>query len=287
MHLSTLGWGRVQLDADAAELLLFGNAGRTGEPRELEPDGAVDAVVLSTLTVATARLLGQLLGGRAAMGAALAVSAGHGVWVARDAGSLVGGEPPTLSLRFPLLQGEPGALAGRGASLHLGGAWQRGRWSAGATLSNAVGRFRWSRVGMVLRPGEAVLGGDGGQDNSPRPPADAPSALLRRLDRLRPAAEATVAAAFDVRPGLRMAGQLRRRLEDGIARSPGTTALFGVEWLPTPVLPVHAGIELGSGLGLGVSTRARLGRWFVRGATGLRVGGTVPARSVELGVGVR
>ena len=31
-----------------------------------------------------------------------------------------------------------------------------------------------------------------------------------------------------------MGGQLRRRLEDGIARSPRTTALFGVEWLPTP-----------------------------------------------------
>jgi hypothetical protein len=285
VEVASAAWGSARLDPDAAELLFFGNAGRTGEPRALAPDGTVDAAVLSTLTIAGAREVPSPWRGRLGLGAAAALSVGHGVWVARDAGSVASEEPPTLTLRFPMLERRPEAHAGSGGALHLGAVWEDDRWSAGITAHDVVARFTWSRDGMTLRPGEAVLGPDAPDvDNTPRPASEAPAALLAALDSLRPARGVTLSVARRLNARTRVAAELMTRARGGIASGPRTAATLAAEWKARPALPLRAAAQVGGGLALGIAAEPALGRWVIGLEGSLGVAGARRDASLTLGL---
>jgi hypothetical protein len=161
---------------------------------------------------------------------------------------------------------------GWGAGAHLGAAWESGAWSAGLVVSNALARFRWSREGMTVRAGEAVLGPDPPDvDNDPRPVDEAPAALLAALDRVRPRRELALAFARTLNDEMRLGAQARTRASGGIASGPRTSLTIATEWSARPSLPLYAAAELGEGLALGLTAEPRHGAWVVRLGSGLGV----------------
>src|SRR5690606_17894693 len=100
LQVSSRAGGRVALGSDAVELLLFGNAGRTGEPRDLDLAGSeIEAYGLSTAALS--------VGFQAAPSLYLGVTGkytiGHGLVVARDAGSSITADPVAVQVDLPSL----------------------------------------------------------------------------------------------------------------------------------------------------------------------------------------
>ena len=140
-QFSVLGSADLLLNADGAELLLFGNAGRTGQPRDFELGGSrIDGFLVSTAAVgwgfrATPRL---------SLGVTGKFHTGHGFIVARDGGSTVSSDPVEVSLRFPTLatlEDSDGVDGGNGFGLDVGARYVHGWWTFGATVRNLVNTF--------------------------------------------------------------------------------------------------------------------------------------------------
>lgn len=265
-QLSTLAVATAELNPDAAELLLFGNAGRTGEPRELHLGGSsFDAWVVTTLAVGVGIPLDVEIGdadGQAfAIGATLKLMDGNALWLGRDLGSFVAGEPFEVWLRFPVIQTRPGDLetgAARGVGLDVGFQWEMPGWRAGLAATNVVNTFRWKLDELVFRPGTALFTQDASEaDFTPRPAAEAPLPLRQAVQAFRFARR--VAGALERRTGARttLHAQLDARIGGGADGRAPFEAGLGVEHRPTPRLPLRAhasalsdGYRLGGGAGV-------------------------------------
>ena len=257
-QFSTAVAGELSLNADATELVLFGNAGRTGEPRDFSLEGSkIDGYAISTAAIS----YGARLNRNVSLGATLKFMAGNGVIIARDGGSAVTSDPVAVNLRFPSLvtaDGSNGHDSGSGTGLDLGVQWRHDDWSFGATIRNAFNTFEWDLDKLAYRPGTALFdGSDSESDFDERPGAAAPAALLTTLDGLTLDPEVALGASWYVDRDLRLSGEFRNRFGDGVALEPkfhlGAGAEFtGLNWLP---LRVHAakvsnGVQFGGGLSL-------------------------------------
>ncbi len=235
---------RARLNPAAAELLLFGNAGRTGEPRPLDAAGSrLDAWALTRAAVAaaTARPL-RLAGvdGTLALGAALGVTVGHGLLVARDAGTRVAGADPTVEVSFPRLEtGGVSRPAGWGVGVDLGAAWEGAEWSLGAGVKDALGAFRWRRGELRYRAGRALFGEEGGS----APPADSvpPILLLDAVDAATPPPVLSAEAARRLGPRWEASVGVRSRLAPGLDPAPAVVAGASLAWAAAPWLEVRMG----------------------------------------------
>lgn len=262
VQVSTLAAGRGRLVPDAAELLLFGNAGRTGEPAGFELAGSsLDGWAVSTVGVGFGLPLAGDTGDDLAVGVTLKYSVGHAVVVGRDVGSAVGSDPLEVAIEFPVLStpvGDAGLENGSGVGLDLGVAWQRGPLRLGATAQNVVHTFAWDVDGMVFRPGTALFNEDeSGSDFDERPGGEAPEALRAAVDELGFAPLLAVGGAYDPRPDVTVAVDVQKRIGEGMGVEPDFRAAVGLEARQWPVLPLRAhaakitgGFQLGGGLSL-------------------------------------
>jgi hypothetical protein len=274
-QLSTLAVLGGELNPDAAELVLFGNAGRTGEPREFRLAGSrLDAWMVTTAAIAGALPLPTEIGDAPnqsfAVGATLQLISGNALYLARDLGSFFSGDPLEIWLRFPVVHTEPGrnlAMSGKGVALDLGFQWEADPWAMGLAVSNLVSFFSWDEDELSFRPGTALFTQDDQQDDfTPRPAADAPAGVLAevRAFRFGPRIAAGASRDFDVGPGLRVAGQLDLALGDSSVPDPAFEVGLGAELQATPRVPVRAHAALLSGGGrLGGGVGATLGRALV------------------------
>lgn len=269
-QLGTTARSLSRLNPDAAELLLFGNAGR-GEPRDLALAGSsLDVAVASTAALGYAHPLRLPDGSRLAVGATFKYTVGHLLVTGRDAGSVARAEPVGLELRFPVVHTDT-SLAfdnGGGPGLDLGVSWQRGGWTAGVVLGNVVNGFRWDEERMLFRPGEALFTGDSTRTGfDARPLAEAPGELRGWVDRVRPARWLAAGAAVRLSPRLALNAEARTALEERTAFDPPTRLGVGAELRPVPWLPLRAGAALvDEGLQLGAGAGVVLGPLRLDGA---------------------
>ena len=271
-----------RLNPDAAEFLLFGNAGRSGEPRDFQFAGSsLDAWLVSTAALAAALPLpleiGDAPGQSFAVGATLKLTVGHLLFLGRDVGSTFSGEPVELGLRFPVLQTDTAYRdleSGLGVGLDLGFQWEGDAWGAGLVLTNLVQTFSWDIDDLHFRPGTALFTTDVSESGfGARPGREAPPPLLdarrdfsfgRRL-----------AAGVAHRPGERVlvTAELSARFGGGGALAPPLELGGAVEFRATPFLPLRANLGLVTGgVRLGAGTGWTSGRFNLVGGLGYLTG---------------
>jgi hypothetical protein len=266
--------GRVSVAPDVAELLLFGNAGLTGDPRDYGLDGSeFDVAGTSTLAasfgIPVPITLGPLPGQRLALGATVKYTVGHFMAMGMEQGSTLSSDPIEVHVRFPMVhtrgpEDEDGAVgdllnAGSGFGLDLGVAWQAGIFSAGATIRNVVNTFEWNPDHLRYRPGFATWTADTAYTSfEEQPLAHAPPEVMSRVKDFHGFGPVLAAGgAARLRPSLTVSGEIRYALDETLAAGERTHVGVGGQLTAIPFLPLRAGLavvsggyELSGGLGL-------------------------------------
>lgn len=253
---STVVRGSVNVAPEGAELLLYGNAGRTGQARDFTTSGStIDLVATSTLALSLGIPVNLKPGGAPDQSAAIGVTVkqviGHFVARAEDRGSVLSSNPLSIEANFPAVHTsseEAGVNNGSGIGLDLGAAWRGGSWTLAAALRNVINTFEWDEAKLAFRPGHALVDRDTtSTDFDERPFAEAPQFLKDAIQDLKYEPVVAVGIAFRPRSSLAVSADFRQRLGEGIALEPKTHAGVGVELRPLPVLPLRGGIAAVTG----------------------------------------
>jgi hypothetical protein len=266
LQLSTIASAGMNLNDAAAELLLFGNGGRTGQPGDFDLQGSnLTGFAVSTLGISVgfpiARRWVPGLEQGLSVGFTLKQSWGHAVAYAEDAGTLVQSDPVEINLDFPLIHPDgdwSDWSRGSGIGLDAGVAWRRGPWSASGVVQNLFNAFDWDLDELDYRPGEATFDQDTNEsDFDERPARDAPKALKEKIRDLEFKPLIGLAGAYEVQENLTVTAELRQRIGEGLDTGPKSHLGVGMEYRPSPVFPVRAGVavitegfQVGGGFGL-------------------------------------
>jgi hypothetical protein len=269
----------------AAELLLFGNAGRTGAAVDVSLAGSsLDVAVASTAGFSYAQPLIRQGSRTLSLGATVKYTVGHVMVTALDLGSDVTADPLGVQLNFPIAQvdtlfGLDRLNQGTGIGLDLGLAWQDGPLMAGLAVRNVFNSFEWDRQNAFFRPGRAVLTQDTNTtDFDHLPFSAAPEAIRQRVEDLEYAPIVAAGAGYEVRPELLVSAELRQRMGDAQPFEPRTHLGVGADYRPLRWLPLRAGAAVISD------------GYMVSGGLGLHLGvvhlnGAVSQRRTDLGTG--
>ncbi|MEX2570241.1 MAG: hypothetical protein WD737_02980 [Gemmatimonadota bacterium] len=272
-----LQWGRVGVQASstarvagvlgpgAAELLLFGNAGRTGQAGDFVLAGSsFDVAAVSTGAISYGHPVIRDAERALSLGVTLKRSVGHVLVSGRDAGSEFGSDPLAVSLDFPIIHSDTtqdaSALdSGGGISLDVGAAWESGSLTAGVAVRNLVDTFAWDEDDLFFRPGVAEADDDDvTTDVDARPFSSAPQEVRDRLDDLGFSPVVAVGLGYRVSPRLLVTGDVRRNLRESVLAGPQSHVGLGAELAPLDWLPLRAGAALVTGghlLSAGVGLR--------------------------------
>jgi len=156
LQASTVVSAAVNLPTGMMEALLFGNAGRTGAPADLDLSGAsVDAYAMTTAGLSFAIPFNSATGDMA-FGATVKYTVGHGLAIGRGSGR-VQGNPIEVDGDFPMVHScdvitegtgigcddIDAAAGGTSVGLDLGFQMKQDRFSLGASVTNVVNTFAW------------------------------------------------------------------------------------------------------------------------------------------------
>lgn len=240
LQIASRGVASVDLNEDAAELLLFGNAGRTGEPREFDLDGSsIQASWISTAALSYGRPvaldLGRWTPDRITAGARFTYSQGHFLLVGQDVGSILLDDPAEIELRFPLVQTDTAFSRfdnGGGMGLDVAVAVDEGRWSGSLVLQNVFNTFGWDPSELFFRRGEAFFDvSDSDSDFDPRPFEEAPASLRSGVERLEFDPRVRLGAAYRRSERVVLTGDLAHTFGRGNPGVPRNLLGFGGEYL--------------------------------------------------------
>ncbi|MDH5588979.1 MAG: DUF5723 family protein [Gemmatimonadota bacterium] len=296
IQLSTLAGASLNLDGGLAELVLFGNAGRTGEPREFTlTDTGADAFAVSTAGVSFAVPFSSDEMA-VAVGATVKYSMGHKMAVVRDQGSVISSDPVAVQVALPVLHtsGASGWLHnGSGIGLDLGIQMERGDVAMGASVVNVFNTFAWDATTLTYRAGTASADiGSASSDFVEQPVSAAPAAILASVENLTFDPILSAGAAVRAGPVLTLSADVRRRFGEGIhgSRIPRSHAGLGAELSAGSVLSVQAGAAVitdGDQYSGGVSLGAGKFNLSVAGAVQRRDLGDTLLGMVAISVGGR
>lgn len=273
VQLSSRVGGEAILDADAVELLLYGNAGRTGTARDFDlEDSAIDAHLLSTAALSW----GFRATDRLHLGATATYTVGSGLIVGRDAGTAIRSDPLSATVQFPVLfpSDSAGFDNGSGVGLDLGAMWVGPSMTIGATIQNLVNTFAWDVERHSYVAGQALFEqGNAESDFEELPASEAPRSLLDAVDDLTLEPVFAVGIEMSPDPLWRLQADVRKRVSGGLGSGPDFHAGVGAELRALSVLPlrghfavVSGGVQVGGGASL------VLGPVHLSGALALRTG---------------
>ncbi len=291
VQLSTLVSGRANLTDAAAELLLFGNSGRTGEPGDFELQGSgLTGYAVTTLGVSAAfgiarRWVPGVQQGLS-VGATIKQSWGHALAFAKDGGTMAQSDPLSLDVDFPVIHSRDNGSkwsTGTGLGIDVGVAWERGPWKASAVVENLLNNFEWDLAELAYRPGQALFdGATNTSDFDEQPATEAPPALRDEVTKLTFKPVIGLGGAYQAQDNLTLTAELRQRAGDGLDTGPKSHIGVGVEYFPTPRVPLRAGIaaitdgiQVGAGLGVILGpVHLGLGGMYQTGDVGNGIAGT-------------
>jgi hypothetical protein len=242
IQLGASGRGVANVNQDAAEAILFGNAGRTGTPRPLRFNGSNasgDVFAVGAASVAEA-LPWHLGGDTLAFGITGKFIAGSGAARAQDNGSLVA--PNNVSIVFPMIYTSD-VLAGMGGGLDVGLAWRRGATTLGLTVQNAFNSFAWDTTKFKAKLGTATFNGLTYQTSFNDTTFESAPAEMRQEiadERFTP----TIGFGMAVRalPSLLVTADVRQHTGTGIELGPRSHVGIGAEFTGLEFLPLRAGV---------------------------------------------
>lgn len=263
-QVATSGHVVGDIGPGAAEILLFGNAGRTGEPVDLTLDGtALDVVATSTVAGSYGHAVIREPGRSFSVGATLKYTIGHVMVAAVEQGGRAGVDPLEVRVELPVVQTDSDAEAGgrgSGLGLDLGVAWRGGPLLAGLVVRNVFNTFAWKEENLLFRAGAVTVAGETrATDFDPQPFDAAPPPVRARVRDLEFPPAVSAGVAFRGVPGLTVSMDARHRLGDGAPSEPASHLGVGAEFRPLPILPLRAGVavvsggfQLSGGLGVGL-----------------------------------
>lgn len=288
-QLGTEAHGIGDIAPDAAELLLYGNAGRTGTTRDMSFAGTrFLATAVTTAAVSYAQpltlTLGPLPDQRFAVGVTAKYLVGNALVMGRDRSGYARTTPLEVAIDLPIVQsdsaGDGTPDKGRGVGIDVGASWQAGPFTASAVVQNAVNTFRWNVDDMYWRQGRAHFDQDTSYSSfdSVYAIGSAPEALKAEVRELAYAPVLAFGGAWAVSRRLTLVGDVRQRIGEG-AMNAGASSHVGVgaELRPFGFLPLRVGgsvagggYRLAGGLGLELgfgNLNASVGRRFGDGAS--------------------
>lgn len=247
LQMSSVAAVHGSVPPDVAEVLLYGNAGRTGEPKTLDlEDGKVDVYAMSSAGLAFALPIpGVADWGIGADHLAVGVTAkyvmGHVLAAARTSGNLTA-DPAGAELDAWLVYtdyGKTGNLLGsHGIGLDVGVMAGFGDLAVGAAVQNAFNTFSWAPSTLRFQPMKGELKLDPRQTGSSTPfettatsYEDAPDVVKAVISKLTFVPAMRLGAAYDVLDDLTISGDVHYRFGDeGIILGPGIHVGVGVEY---------------------------------------------------------
>ncbi|MGH7702612.1 MAG: hypothetical protein ACREMO_05935, partial [Gemmatimonadales bacterium] len=271
---ATQAFVTADLPHDAAEVLLFGNAGRSGTGNNLGfTNGRFRGYAVSSAAVSLGVPLPIAFthgaGERFAVGVSAKYVVGHGLVDAKDGTGVFSANPIADTIRFPAiaLYDKNSAFQSSGVGFDLGLAWTAGKISLGATVYDLVNSFKFDPAQGRATTGEALISEDSTTSSfddvalTDASPSTRQSARdLGAVARFKPTTRFSLAWAFA--RALIVSGDLLvhsgsdRALRAGAKTSGGV----GIEFRPIHFLPIRGGVErdsdgttysVGGGLELG------------------------------------
>jgi hypothetical protein len=261
-QVGVTGTGQANLNQDAAEAILFGNAGRTGSAKNLSFNGsnaggsgfATGAVSLGI------PVTGDDRSGRLSIGVTGKYIRGIATAQAADNGSSIGVD--NVNVQFPVVYTDSANLgnAGSGVGVDVGLAWHSAMTTVAVAAHNVVNTFAWSTAAMRSRVGGVTFNGITSTTTFDEAPyASAPAALRSMIEAQKFKPEISVGIAHQM-SALTLTADASQRLGDGIEIGPKMHAGVGAEFTGIPVLSLRAGAAVVSG------------GYQAAGGVGLRVG---------------
>jgi hypothetical protein len=265
LQVSSHAQAVADLSPGAVQLALYGNAGRTGTPENIELTGTshVDALAASTIAASFAQPF-TTSAGTVAVGATVKFTMGHALLFGQDQGSTVTTDP-AIELNFPIVttfQENTSLNHGTGIGLDLGVALEREDLTLSLALQNVFNSFAWSTDNLIFRPATATFNRDTKDATFDRQPyANAPDVLRESIDAMRYKPSIAAGAALRRSQKLLLVADLRAQITDnGINAGPDFHLGAGAEYQIAPLIPLRAGAAvitggfqfgLGSGIDLG------------------------------------
>jgi len=263
LQVGVVGAGDVNLNQDAAEALLFGNAGRTGDAKSFnfggsKANGSLFGVGAVSYGVPLRR---NDRGEQLTFGVTAKYIRGFAAARAADHGSAT--TPDAINIEFPVLYTDSNHVgnAGSGFGVDLGLSWAKSGTTYSVTARNVVNSFAWSPDAFTSRAGGFTFDGVNNTSTFDEAPyATAPAAMRTALEaeRFRPELAAGVARHFG---NLLMSVDGSQRFGDGITLSPKMRAGMGAEYTGISVLALRGGVAAitdgfqgAAGVGLRVGT---------------------------------
>lgn len=244
-QVSTLGGGNMSLAPDIVEVMLYGNAGRTGSPGDFTLTGSS----LQGFAVTTAGLsFGVPIpseSGAMAIGATLKYSIGHAVAVGKDQGGSVSSDPIRVNVSFPMIMVEDedySPNSGNGVGLDVGFQMEKDRLHFGAAVQNLFNTFSWDETKLVFRAGTALLEqGNNNTDFDKKAFSSAPADLRETLDDMKFDPTVAVGVAYDMQPDFTVSADVRNRFGEGMSLAPKLHAGVGAEYRGLGALHLRGG----------------------------------------------
>lgn len=240
------GTGDANLNQDAAEALLYGNAGRTGAPKDLSFTGSsTNGSSFATGAASIAIPLPLSLAGpldKFSLGITGKYVRGLAVARARDGGSLV--TTSNVAVSFPAIFTDSTHYgnAGSGVGVDLGLAWNSGGTTVGATVRNVMNTFKWSTTALSSTAGTVTFDGTNNVQNFDAAPyASAPAAMRTALEdeKFKPELAVGVAHRGD---SYTLTADASSRADGGIDVGPKTHIGVGAEYRGLPLLALRGGV---------------------------------------------
>jgi hypothetical protein len=278
LQASTVVASRMDLNPDAMEALLFGNAGLTGQARTLNFSGSsLRVAALGTLAGSVAIPIGSTRDVEQSIGLTGKIVTGLFSAVAQDAGTAIA--PSAVDVKFPIVHTHTDSIgsggSGFGADLSI---IRRSKgMTIAATVMNVVNTFVWDAGAMVARTGTARFDGNANSaDFDEKAYSTAPAAVKTAVESYVIKPTLSLGLARTVGSGLTIAADLRQQMGDSstILLGPRTHAGVGFELHGIPGIRLRGGASYVTG-GFSVSGGAGLQ------LGGLSIGGAIRYRQVN------
>lgn len=258
LQLSTLVAADVRLPPSVVEAVLFGNAGRTGEPSDVSlADVWVEGYAATTAGFGLALPVPVLEEwvGLVAAGVTVKYTQGHAVAVGRSAGSL---SAQTLqadldSFLIHTRVAEDPEVAdyvngGSGFGLDLGLMLSLDRLFVGAAVHNLFNTFTWDESLLTYRRVTAAFeDGSLDFDHATQPYAAAPEEARELIEELTFKPALRLGVAYLLVDALTISSDFHYRFGDGIALEPQFHLGLGMEYRPVDFLHLRGGLAVVTG----------------------------------------
>ena len=243
-QVGLIGGGEVSLNQDAAEALLFGNAGRTGSAKNFNFGGSnANGSLFGVGAVSYAIPLGaKSTDRRTAFGLTAKYIRGIAAARAADHGSTTTAD--LINVEFPAIYTDSAHVgnSGSGIGVDLGLSIVRSGTTYSVTVRNVVNTFAWNTAAFTSRAGGFTFNGVSNSSNfDEQAYSNAPAAMRSTFEAEKFKPEIAAGVARSVRPFLLVTADASERFGNGINLTPKMKVGLGAEYTGLPALTIRGG----------------------------------------------